>query len=199
MSVALQLGPGVSYIPTAPQTPGEVHSLAVLAGHGLPAQPQGISADDWFAQLNRASRIVDALEFRTDGDDYTQLQRYAIGDEVPDRVSAAVALMAYYLPSEGGVIPEPARNPERIRAGEVEIDFASSDADLDPAKSDDMILADRLGIPSIDAFRLLKPFLVLPDRLSQGSSRRGVSFGGAFAGGAVVNTLQENVGSLLEA
>lgn len=194
MSIALQLGTGTSYIPWAPsaQNPNEVHAQSVLAQYGL-GQPEGLEVDAWFAQITRASRVVDGLRFVTDGDDYTKLRRWEIGDEVPDRVSAAVALIAYYLPRSGGEVPDPARQPTEISAGEVTIKYADGYPVLQPAQADDDVLAARLGLPSVDAFRLLRPYLTLPDSLEQTSSDDDVDGGGvvAFTQGAAATSLSE--------
>lgn len=139
--------------------------------------PYPITVEDQ-TRIVRASRLIDTLQFKGDSLDApaepnTPWHRYPDGTEVPLRVASAVALIAYRLPREGAPVPQPERNPERIRAGDVELEFSPSDEDLDPAKTDDMLMADRLGIPSVAAFRLLRPYLLLPDQLAQDERSRG--------------------------
>lgn len=167
------LGGGPTYVSTTEATQ-DIFEFTGQTSHAF--NPGDASSYD---VLLHASRLVDGLVFKTDSDDRTETYRYPIGGTVPLRVSKAVSLIADALPEDGApVVDAPARNPDRIRAGEVEVEYPNANERVGAEKSDDQILADRLGIPSLQAFRLLRPFLLLPDSLEQGSGARGISSGG---------------------
>lgn len=146
---------------------------AALRNHGQP-MPADMAA--YGRQLVRASRFVDMLEFRDDPSDRKDYQRWNDDGDVPERVKQAVALLAAALPADGAPIPRPRREPVSVGAGAASVSFAPSDADLQPAQSTDEIMAGQLGIPSVAAFQLLRPFLLLPTRLNQDVRSRGGTF-----------------------
>ena len=111
--------------------------------------------------LVRASRFVDGLRFKTDGEE-PPLHRWAAGADVPDRVSHAVCLLALDLPSDAEP-PPVERDPVSIDAGPASVEFSEN---APGGAVDDKLLANRLGIPTVAAYRLLRPYLAVPEELS---------------------------------
>ena len=133
---------------------------------GTPDPPREIS----IGTLVHASRLIDALRFKTDPesgvhDDPEEVYRFPMdGEDVPDRIAKAVALIAFaYDGEEGATVSTPARVLAAVRASSVALTYADGLNPREITNSDMEILATRLGIPSVDATRLLYPYLVLPE------------------------------------
>ena len=172
MAAELYANHGVGYVAAA-------DVLTTLASYGLSIATPLSEADQ--GRIVRASRMIDLMTFRSDTDDRTEYLRYAVGAEVPDRIAAATAVLALALPAAGADIPDLERQPSEISAGEITIKYPEGSPVLQPAQTDDDILAARLGIPSTLAFQLLRPFLVLPELEQDSSLRRADSGGGAVS------------------
>lgn len=158
---------GIAYVTT-------IEATAVLAAFGV-AEPA-----DFDIAINRASRFVDGLPFA--GDDAATPWRYGALDDVPERVRAATALLAAALPAADASESPVRRLPRSIRAGDVTLDFPVS---AEAAPSDDAMAAARYGIPSVAAFRLLRPLLAPLDPAPEAAAAP------ASGGGRVVGELVE--------
>ena len=170
---------GLSYI-AAPA------ALAVLPKYGRTATDN----DAFRLKLVMASGFVDRLQFKSDTDDGLAdgLTRYPKDTNVPVRVADAVAVLAVDLPADGEPAERPAL-PSSITAGEVAAEFDTELATTNVRTSDPDLLAARLGIPSVTAFMLLRPLLVLPDEPAPWNTDDGdeVNIITTIAGGDIVS------------
>lgn len=146
---------------------------------------------DLEARTVAASRRIDALEFKGDpeGDEVRMdLLRYrpAVqdehdGDEVPLRINHAVCILAVLMTDNAKKQREPQRKPSRVRAGNADVEWGDSTSDIQVAKSDAQIWADRLDLVDARVFTLLRPFLRGIDDLKQDDRSRGTTIANNFS------------------
>lgn len=180
---------------------------AVIAAYNVDAPPAAgtKSADDVLGErLIAAARFIDGLPWWNDPDpdkvsadewethlatlagNYTRYtlaprppQGPYIADAVPQPIRAASALIAADMEHADPDIG-PQRELASVRAGEVEAEWEDSGVTsaITPQHSDDELAAIRYGIPSVAAYKLLKPWLQPLDatqELNTGSAGASVS------------------------
>ena len=162
-------GVGLSYA-------SEAEAVAVLGEYGMSVPGEGLGV-----MLVGASRRVDSLPFRGDVVGAGRVNRWLLGDEVPERVMYAVVLQGVGV----GVGVVPSRPVREVRGGDGSA--VVFDVGVNPSQSDDEIWAGRLRLASGEVVSLLRPWLDFPDEGQRsdpdvgGVGVVGVSAGSAYA------------------